>query len=316
MPLKPVLITGVNGFVGQYLARHLSSLDREVTGIDVHEKSVMEGIRYFQTDICEIECIKAIFQKVQPVEIYHLAAMSSPLECQRRPITSFQINLMGTISLFEAMKDLDHSAIMLAVGSAKQYQSVGYSGKLLETSDLAPNSYYGVSKNAVEMIAHFYINHHNLDIRLTRSFNHTGPGQATQFVCSDWAHQIASIVSQKASPRLSVGNINSVMDFSDVRDIVEAYHLIVERGKKGEVYNVCSGKGTPLKYILDYLIAKSSLANSISVRKEKVDTNVSNKELIGDNNKIHNDTGWRPKIPIEKTLDDLYNWWLEKLNKS
>jgi len=316
MAFKPALITGINGLVGPYLARHLSSHGREVIGIDIHEKCMTEGIRYLQADICDSNGIKNIFNTVKPREIYHLAGISSPQEFNHKPYGSFQINLMGTISLFEAMKDLDHSPIMLAVGSAKQYQSSGYSGKLLETSDLAPNGYYGVSKNAVEMIAKFYVSQYNLDIRLTRSFNHTGPGQSTQFVCSDWAHQIASIVSQKASPVLSVGNINAVMDFSDVRDIVEAYRLIVERGKKGEVYNVCSGKGTPLKYILDSLTTKSLSAISVSVQKDKVNDFASNNQLIGDNSKIFRETGWHPKIPIEKTLDDLYTWWLEKLNNS
>ena len=316
MAFKPALITGVNGFVGHYLARQLSSHGREVIGIDIHEKCMTEGIRYLQADICDSNGIKNIFNTVKPREIYHLAGISSPQEFNYKPYGSFQINLMGTISLFEALKDLDYNPIMLSVGSAKQYQSDEYSGKLLENSDLAPNSYYGVSKNAVEMIAQFYISQHDLDIRLTRSFNHTGPGQSTQFVCSDWANQIAHIELKKTPPEILIGNVNAIMDFSDVRDIVEAYRLIVERGKKGEVYNVCSGKGTSLQYILDYLMAKSTSAISISIQKEKVEPHASNKELIGDSSKIIKEIGWCPKISIEKTLDDLYNWWLEKLNNS
>jgi GDP-4-dehydro-6-deoxy-D-mannose reductase len=312
-PLTTSLITGVNGFVGQYLSANLAAHDREVIGIDIQDKCELDGIRYFQADIRRIDTIIDIFNKIRPREIYHLAAVSFPREFDRNSFSSFQTNLMGTISLFEAMRNLDLSATMLTIGSGKQYQPIGSSKKILETDVLVPDTYYGISKNAVEMIARFYINHFHIDIRMTRSFNHTGPSQSPLYVCSDWARQIARIALHQAPPEIFIGNIDAVIDFSDVRDIVEAYRLIVERGKRGEVYNVCSGRGISLKYILDYLVSKSSADIAISIQKEKIIPHSSCNELVGDNGKIVRETGWIAKISLEQTLDDLYAWWLEQL---
>ncbi len=307
------LITGVNGFVGTYLSGYLSSMDRSVTGIDVQEKCVSDKVRYFQGDIRDDQFILDVFQQTRPQEIYHLAAVSSPQKCADAPFDSFQINLMGSISQFEAMRKICPESTMLIVGSAKQYQRGSFTGKISEASPLDPTGYYGVSKNVVEMMAKFYIEQHSLDIRLTRSFNHTGPKQSPDFVCSEWARNIARIESLKAMPHLSIGNIDEVIDFCDVRDVVEAYRLIVELGKPGEAYNVCSGKGIPLRYILEYLKAKSSLKDSITVQSDRGGKPETNVVMIGDNHKIRAATGWLPKIPIEKTLDDLYNWWLSEI---
>jgi GDP-4-dehydro-6-deoxy-D-mannose reductase len=166
------------------------------------------------------------------------------------------------------------------------------------------------------MIGRRYAESFGLDIRYTRSFNHTGPGQSPEFVCSEWARQIAMIELGKAAPRLCVGNTDELIDFTDVRDIVEAYRLILEKGKKDEAYNVCSGKGVALKYILDYLIAKNPSAVPVIENRQGAEAHADRRELIGDNRKILKDTGWFPRIPFEKTLDDLYAWWIHELRKS
>jgi len=313
VPFITSLITGVNGFVGVHLAEHLASRRRTVIGLDIQDRCVIEGGHYFQGDVRDSRFISEVFKKTRPQEIYHLAAVSSPNKFASAPFDSFQINLMGTISQLEAMKTICPHSIMLVVGSAKQYQPLAASRNLSENSPLDPASYYGVSKNAIEMITKFYVHKHSLDIRLTRSFNHTGPNQSVDFVCSEWAHQIARIESLKAPPQISVGNTEEVIDFCDVRDVVEAYRLICEKGSSGEVYNVCSGKGTSLRYVLEYLLGKSSLKSSIIVKRDKTDKQALNAAILGDNQKIRKEIGWSPNIPIEKTLDDLYCWWLDKM---
>jgi GDP-4-dehydro-6-deoxy-D-mannose reductase len=315
-PPKTSLITGINGFVGKYLADELVSKGRKVFGIDIQENSSLPGIDYFNADIRDVPSLSRILKETRPLEIYHLAGKSYPPQFNSDQYTCFHINLLGAVALLDAIKSNCPQAKVLMVGSSKQYENKINQTLISEQTPLNPNSFYGISKYFSEMIGRRYAQTYHLDIRYARSFNHTGPGQSPQFVCSDWAHQLALINSQKAPPELSVGTINEVIDFSDVRDIVEAYRLILEKGKRGEAYNVCSGKGTSLKYILDYLTSKGSLAVSVVTRQDKIEANAIYKEFIGDNRKIFKDTGWLPKIPIEKTLDDLYSWWLDIINDS
>jgi GDP-4-dehydro-6-deoxy-D-mannose reductase len=148
-----------------------------------------------------------------------------------------------------------------------------------------------------------------MDIRFSRSFNHTGPGQSPRFVCSDWAKQVVAIIHNHAEPSLSVGNIESIIDFTDVRDVVQAYIAILERGKKGEIYNVCSGNGFELKWILEYLISKSSKPITIQSLDKKFRTHKTNNKMLGNFTKLHSHTGWKPTIQFKQTLDDTFNFW-------
>jgi GDP-4-dehydro-6-deoxy-D-mannose reductase len=309
------LITGVNGFVGKYLAKLLIGKGREVVGLDIQENSYLPDITYFSADICDNDVIAGILQEMRPREIYHLAGVASPSDFHSTPFSSFKINILGTVSLFDAMRAIRSDAVLLSVGSSTEYKTVNLHNSLSETSPLEPTSFYGVSKYTAEIIGQYYVRHHNLDIRFTRSFNHTGPGQAPKFVCSDWARQIAYIEVNGALPQIHVGNINVAIDFSDVRDIVEAYSLIMEKGTKGEVYNVCSRNKINLSYILEYLIKKSTANITVSTEQNKVVAPNSTAEIIGANNKLCEQTGWSPKIPFEKTLDDLYDWWVDELRK-
>ncbi len=310
---NPSLITGVNGFVGKHLAHLLIEKGRNVVGLDITESSSLQDITYFSVDICDNDVIARILNQVRPQEIYHLAGVASPSDFHSTPFNSFKINILGSVSLFDAMRTLRSEVKLLSVGSSTEYTTNNLHNSLSETSPLEPASFYGVSKYAAEIIGQYYVRQHNLDIRFTRSFNHTGPGQAPKFVCSDWARQIAQIEVNGALPQIHVGNINVAIDFSDVRDVVEAYVLIMEKGKKGEVYNVCSGNKVKVSFILEYLIKKSSANITVSTEENKIAAPNSTAEIIGDSNKLCKQIGWSPKIPFEKTLDDLYDWWVKKL---
>jgi GDP-4-dehydro-6-deoxy-D-mannose reductase len=315
---KPItsLITGVNGFVGKYLAAHLAMQNRTIIGIDTQEDSPVSFIQYTTVDIRDVQSLSRLLKASQPQEIYHLAGISFPPQFNVDQYSCFQINLLGTIALLEAIHKNNIRAKVLMIGSSKQYKPPEERILISEETPLDPDSFYGISKYFSELFARRYGLLHSIDIRYTRSFNHTGPGQSPQFVCSDWARQIALINSKKMQPSISVGNIDKVIDFSDVRDVVEAYRLIVEHGKMSEAYNVGSGKGISLKYILEYLISKSTFPISVKKKQEKsTSIGAPEKYPIGDNRKILEDVGWSPKILIEKTLDDLYNWWLSEVNK-
>ncbi len=306
-------ITGINGFVGRHLASHLVSHNRRVSGIDVQERSFSSDIDYVQADIRDVDEVTRILKKTKPGEIYHLAGISSPSKFNDDQYSCFQINVMGSIALLDAMKNACPNSVLLMVGSSRQYKSPDSSEPIPETAEQAPLSFYGLSKYIAEIIGRRYVHSYKLDIRYTRSFNHTGPGQSPKFVCSEWARQIALIEAQGANPMISIGNINKTVDFTDVREVVEAYRLIVEKGKIGEAYNVCSGRGIELNFILNYLKAKSSKAVSVNTSQEKKVNDDSEKWIIGDNRKIHEATGWSPNFPIVKTVDDLYAWWLDRL---
>lgn len=312
--LKPhTLLTGINGFVGKHLANLLLKHGRNVYGIDIQEKCMVPGVTYFQMNICDHDSVRRICEQVKPAEIYHLAGVASPSGFHLTPNSSFQINIMGTISMLDAMRTVSSNAVILLVGSSTEYNACFSESGFSEKNPLEPTSFYGVSKYVSEIIGQYYVRHHNLNVCFTRSFNHTGPGQSPSFVCSDWARQVAEIEVNNAVPEISIGDINNTIDFSDVRDVVDAYRLIMEKGKKGEPYNVCSGKGVNLEYILHYLLAKSSSPISIRVQTDKVSGQNTHTGCVGENRKLRQETGWSPAIPIEKTLDDLYEWWVKEL---
>lgn len=313
MSIRKAFISGVNGFVGKHLSSRLLTQGASICGVDVQENSVTPGIEYIRADINDNSEMIRIFKEAQPTEIYHLAAVTTLQNFRMVPFNSFQTNIMGSVSLMEAMRQVCPAAVMLIVGSSKEYLENQPAESVSELYPVCPSSFYGVSKYVVEIIGGYYVRSHNLDIRFTRSFNHTGPGQSVNFVCSDWASQIARIELKISPAQITVGNLNNSVDFLDGRDIARAYCSIVEKGRKGEAYNVCSGKGTSLKYILEYLLAKTSKKVEVCFRQEKSSAQDKKTDTIGDNSKIKRDTGWSQAILIEKTLDDIYEWWINEL---
>jgi GDP-4-dehydro-6-deoxy-D-mannose reductase len=152
-----------------------------------------------------------------------------------------------------------------------------------------------------------------MDVRVSRSFNHTGPGQSHKFVCPDWARQVAEIALGRKEPVVHVGDLDAEIDFTDVRDVVRAYRAILEKGNPGEVYNVCSGRAVSLRFILDHLTSKIGCPVKIARAEQKLRAHRTSPRLVGSNAKLTAVTQWRPEIPIEKTLDDIYDYWLREL---
>lgn len=314
MPLsKKAFITGITGFVGRFLTEHLQAEGYAVAGVDRDPVCGCPGIAYFEGDILDTAALAEMVASVNPQRIFHLAALSSPAEADTSPRLALDINIMGAASLLEAARQACPSARVLLVGSSKQYRDGAAPDAIAEGTACGPSDFYGVSKFAAELIGLQYVKQYGLDVRCTRSFNHTGPGQSPRFVCSDWAGQVAKIELGMQEPGIHVGSIHKVMDFCDVRDVVRAYHLVLEKGGKGTVYNVCSGTGIALTRVLEILLSYSSKKITVVQDKARLPANAAGTRAIGDCRRITAATGWRPEIPIERTLGDLYRYWLAKL---
>jgi GDP-4-dehydro-6-deoxy-D-mannose reductase len=308
------VITGVTGFVGKWLSDLLISQNHRVIGLDRWPEFKYRNVEYHQCDILDTSSASAIFSKVRADRIFHLAAISYLPEADLSPRHAMEVNIMGTISILDAVRQSRPEARVLLIGSSKEYNDSPGIELVNEQISPDPTNFYGISKYAGELLGRQYALQFGMHVCATRSFNHTGPGQSARFVCSDWAKQIVEIEKGISSENsIKVGNLDAEIDFSDVRDVVQAYYDIIENGKPSQVYNVCSGRGISLKYILEYLISKSSKKIDIYKEDKKLRAHKTSAKLIGDNSKLKKETGWECRIPFEKTLDDLYEYWKSEL---
>lgn len=311
--VKKAFITGAAGFVGKFLAAHLSERGYKVYGTDRLPSCGCPNVDYHEGDILDTAAMAQQFSGIKPDMIFHLAGVSVPGDVDRSPQNALAINIMGAVSVLDAALQSCASSKILIVGSSKQYGEAVADSAISETTLCAPTSFYGVSKYAAELIGMQYVRQHGMDVRFTRSFNHTGPGQAEQFVCSDWSKQVAEIALGKADRRIRVGDTSPAIDITDVRDVVRAYVLILEKGTKGEAYNVCCGKAFPLSELLAAIIAKSGRKITVEQDSLRIQKHRTPQKSTGDRSKLSGATGWEPEIPLSKTLDDVYRFWLDRL---
>ena len=316
--IKKAFITGAAGFAGKHLAAYLDGQGYRVYGTDRWPSCGCACMDYHEGDILNTAALARLFSLIRPDMIFHLAGVSVPGDVDKSPQYALSINIMGAVSVLDAALQSCASSKILLVGTSKQYGDAVADGAIAEKTPCAPTSFYGVSKYAAELIGMQYVRRHGMDVRFTRSFNHTGPGQSEQFVCSDWAKQAAEIELGKAEARearIRVGDTSPAIDIADVRDAVRAYVLILEKGARGEAYNVCSGKAVPLTELLSAIVAASG--KKITIEQDPARTRKQKNASItaGDRSKITRATGWAPEIPLSKTLDDLHRYWLSFLSK-
>ncbi len=262
---------------------------------------------YYQ-DIRDAKGLSALIEEIRPDWVFHLAAVSSVRRSWDKREETFDINLSGTYHLFEAIRQYSPQARILYVSSSDVYGVLAPVKKALSEDDaIEPINPYAFTKISGELLSRFYSRIEGLDIVLARPFPHTGPGQSADFVCPDWALQIAQIEKGDREPVMTVGNTQVQRDFLDVRDVVRAYVRLMEKGQKGEVYNICTGRAIALKDVLDMLMSFTSSVIDIRVDPQKLrKTDIP--LLVGDNQKIQNTTSWKPKIPIKQTLMDLLEY--------
>lgn len=314
--MKKVLITGASGFVGTHLISYIQKLGLEIWGtarvphLLLHRDS---SVYWENLDLINVESVRAVLQKVRPDVIFHLAGQSNVRISWDNKADTFGANVIGTIHLLDAVKDICPDARVLTVGSSEEYGIVAANEiPIVETVRPNPQNPYGVSKLTVGIMAQQYARSSGLNVIHVRPFNHIGPGQSLGFVTTDFTKQIVSIEMGLQSNELFVGNLEASRDFSDVRDIVHAYWEVATNGKVGEIYNVCSGHGVKISTILEELARRSQVEIKIIQDPTKFRA-IDIPYYVGDNKKIKEDCGWTPSIPLPQTLDDILEDWRNRL---
>lgn len=316
-----VLITGITGFAGSHLADYIleNHPDVRLYGL-VRWRSRMENIVHiqekielFEADLKDIVSLRKSLAEIKPDRIFHLAAQSFVPFSWKCPAETFAINAIGQINLFEAILSLGLSPKIQVAGSSEEYGLVNSDEvPMREENPLRPLSPYAVSKVAQDFLAWQYFKSYGLRTVRTRGFNHTGPRRGEVFICSNFAKQIAEIEKKKRKPVIFVGNLEAKRDFTDVRDTVRAYWLSLEKGEEGEVYNIGKGKTCSMKEVLDILLSKSKVHVKIEVDSKRLrpsDVPV----LLSDCTRFRKLTGWEPKIPFSQSLQDLLDYWRERV---
>ena len=312
-----VLITGVAGFVGGHVVGFLQERHPEVTIVGLDSRPGPRAraleIEIVQSDLEDAAAVHSALERIRPDRIIHLAAQSSPQRSWEDPAGTLRTNVMGMLHLLEAVRAGAAAPRILAVGSTDEYGLVRPDElPLREDAPLRPVSPYAVSKVAQGYLALQYALSLGLHVVRTRTFHHTGPRRGEHFAESSFARQLAEIEAGRRAPRLEVGNLEAVRDFTDVRDVVRAYWMLLDRGVPGEVYNVCSGRGVSLGELLERLIALSGLRVEVHRDASRLrPTDVP--ALVGDPSRLRAATGWEPTIPLERTLGDLLDYWRERV---
>lgn len=312
--MKKAFITGITGFAGSYLAQNLLDNDYEVSGTYLSDQSAndfqnKDRVKLYKLDLLDAERTTEILVESQPDYLFHLAALTSPKSSFDNPSKTFTTNVTSQINILEAIRrnNLVETRILI-ISSAEVYGLVDSKNLPVdEDTPFNPTNPYAVSKLAQDYLGLQYHLAHNLKIVRVRPFNHVGPKQSPDFVVSGFAKRIAEI--EKGNKEvMKVGNLKSKRDFTDVKDMVEAYRLALEKGEAGEVYNLGSGKSYEISKILEMLISFSSV--KITTEEDPGLMRPSdNPELTCDFSNFLSLTGWKPKISIEQTLKDTLDYW-------
>jgi GDP-4-dehydro-6-deoxy-D-mannose reductase len=310
-----ILISGIAGFAGSHLAELLLAGGDEVFGTVMpgesthNTESFKSQIRLLTCDVRDADAVKKLLAETKPDEIYHLAAITFIPDSVIDPRLTFETNLYGTLNLLEAASARTPDARILFVGSADEYGLVRTDElPIREENPLRPTNPYSVSKVSASMLAYQYGLTRELHVVRVRPFNHTGPRQSPRFVCSDFTFQIVEAEKRRSKPEIRVGNLKPKRDFTDVRDVVRAYREILRSGESCEVYNISSGTAVGVGEVLDLLLSVSGQKFRIIECAERTrETDV--EEIRGDSGKIERATGWRPTIPLKKTLEDMIEYW-------
>ncbi len=300
-PKRRLLVTGLSGFVGATVAREL--------------QTTAHGLRWTLANIAatldlrEQGAVSQLIAQQRPDAVIHLAAQSAVPESFRDPETTLQVNIIGTLHLLRALEAAQFRGRMLYVGTGEVYGLVPEAElPVSETRLPRPRNPYAVSKLAAEALCWQYHVSRGMDIVLARPFNHIGVGQSDRFAVSDFARQVTDIAQGRQPPVLRVGDLDVTRDFTDVRDVVEAYLALLERGHAGEIYNVCSGTEHSLSSILQALMDLAGVEAKIETQVERMRPS-EQRRMCGDASKIFAATGWKASTPISVSLRAALQSW-------
>jgi GDP-4-dehydro-6-deoxy-D-mannose reductase len=311
-----VLITGGGGFAGGHLASYLAGLGMDVTLLDRHPRQRL-GMRAVRADLRDAAQCENVLREIRPQRIYHLAAVSSNVAAMDDPQSAYSVNFSGTLALLSAWRRVEMDCRFLLVSTSEVHgPSPEWQMPLHENAALGPTTPYAASKAASEMAGLQFFLTWGLPIVVARPFSHTGPGQTDRFVCSSFARQLAQIAAapSKTRAKISVGNLDLRRDFSDVRDVVRGYRLLLEHGQPGQPYFLCSGRAVSLDGILQTLMDCFPTPVEVAVDPRRLRANET-PAIWGDYSKTHQATGWSPEIPLETTLQDLAQYWAAEIRE-
>ncbi|MBR6771141.1 MAG: GDP-mannose 4,6-dehydratase [Lachnospiraceae bacterium] len=313
--MAKALIIGGAGFVGGYLADHLLCDCR----MEVHmtklpgEQIEREEMKVYNLDILDREAIIGLLFKIRPDYIFHLAAQSSVGIAWKNPGLTADVNIKGSINVMDAVRELYYKPRLLLIGSGEEY---GYilegETPVTEENRLRPGNIYAATKACQNMIGNIYARAYDMEVMMVRAFNHIGPCQSPIFVVADFCKQVAEIEKGKREPVMYVGNLNTKRDFTDVRDVVKAYALLIRTGKAGETYNVGSGHAVTIEEVLKLILSLSEKEIRVEVDANKIrpaDVPV----IEADIGKICQTSGWTPEITLEQTIRETLDYWRERV---
>lgn len=298
-----ILITGAGGFVGGHLARALAERGATVEGLGP-EPAAPPGSRFgawHVADVCDTDGCAAAVAAARPDALIHLAGQSSAARSFEDPAGTFRLNVLGTRGVLEAVRRAAPGARVLAIGSGEAYGPQREGSRVAEDAPFRPVSPYAFSKAASDALAAAFGGAHGLDVVRTRSFAHAGPGQAPRFALPSWADQIAAAERGEAEPVIRVGNLDVTRDLADVRDVARAYAALIERGRRGEAYNVARGEGVRLSEVVRRLAAMARVPVRIEVDPARVRP-ADVPWLVADVTRLREHTGWAPAVPLDETL--------------
>jgi len=316
------IISGIAGFAGSYLAELLLSESFQVFGIIApgertdNVDHLLREIETQEIDIVDRQGIGGFINKIRPDYIFHLAAMASVGQSIQNERLTYHVNVFGSLNILESAVLMGKQLKKIVmISSADCYGIFMPPGKILkENQPLNPISPYGISKAMMENLTNYYIRQYKLPAVIARSFNHTGPRQSDFFVTPSFCRQISMIENGKMNPEIHVGDLSAKRDLSDVRDIVQGYYLLADKGKAGEAYQLSSGKAVSIREVLDILLALSPADIKVQIDKNllrKSDIPI----LRGNSNKARKELGWISRYKLEKTLKDTLQYWRDKVGQ-
>jgi GDP-4-dehydro-6-deoxy-D-mannose reductase len=307
-----ILVTGAAGFAGSHLVDLLAPSHSVIAwrrpGSSL--RRTVPNVEWQEVDLLDRVAVARAIAKSRPADVYHCAGAAHVGQSWTDARETLAANVLGTHHLLDGLRAAGTAARVLIPGSSYIYRQSDHA--LTEDDPIGPASPYGLSKLAQEMLGRRAPAEDAQQVFLTRSFNHIGPRQDPSYAAPGFARQIAMIEAGRLTPAIEVGNLEAARDLTDVRDTVRAYRDIIERGRAGVVYNVCSGKATKIKEVLDRLAAMSRARVTIHVDPNRF-RRQDNPLLLGDATRLANDTGWTPVIPLDQTLADLLNYWRKEV---
>lgn len=312
------LIIGGAGFVGNYLIEHLYKDCHWDVAVTKLENEVIEQdyVDQYNIDILNQQAISELLNKVQPDCIFHLAAQSSVALSWKNPSLTIDVNIKGSINVLDSVRELNYNPKILLIGSGEEYGHI-LPGEtpISETNHTRPGNVYAATKACQNMLGKIYSDAYQMDVVMVRAFNHIGPKQSPIFVVSDFCKQVVEIEKGIKEPIIKVGNLSAKRDFTDVRDVVKSYSLLMQHGVAGETYNIGSGQAISIGEILNLILSCSESTIEVEIDQNKlrpVDIPI----IEADITKIKECCNWDRRISLKDTVADTLDYWRSLLNNN